>query len=226
MPVLHLLSILLLSVSTNLDNFGVGFAYGIRHVCVSFRINLLIAFVNATGTLISMLVGERLYYLMRPEIANYIGSSLLIIAGSWFVIRDIAKRARNRSVSIELPANGDPLYSQAKSLTRIVTFSKPSIIGMYCSGHINPREGMLLAVALTFSNLVTGVGAALIGLDIIITATLVFVFGVMALSAGLNLGGYAGRRWLQGIADPLGGLLLIIIGLYEMAFQRISAGAL
>jgi hypothetical protein len=32
----------------------------------------------------------------------------------------------------------------------------------------------------------------------------------------MQAGGYTGRRWLAGLADPIAGLLLIVIGIYEM----------
>ncbi len=49
MPNLHLLTILLLSFSSNLDNVGVGVSYGIRKINIPFTSNLLIAVVTRGG---------------------------------------------------------------------------------------------------------------------------------------------------------------------------------
>src|SRR5271169_3576576 len=91
---LHLFSILMLAVSSNLDNFGVGIAYGIRKVCIPLSSNLLIAVINTGGTFISMILGEKLYQFMQPAIANFIGSSIFIIAGCLIIIKDIVKKSR------------------------------------------------------------------------------------------------------------------------------------
>jgi putative sporulation protein YtaF len=215
---LHLFSILLLSLSTNLDNFGVGFAYGIRRICIPLRTNILIAFVNAAGTLMSMAIGERLYSFMQPEIATYVGSALFLIAGCWLTIIDILKRFKKKALTMEFPVDESEVVDKTSLAKKIVTIKKPAIIGLYCEGQVTPKEGILLAVALTFSNLVTGVGAALIGLNIVITTLLVFLFGIFAILIGMRIGGYTGRRWLAGLADPIAGLLLIVIGIYEMVF--------
>ncbi len=49
MQMLHLATILLLSLSSNLDNIGVGVSYGIRKVNIPFTSNLLIAVVTRGG---------------------------------------------------------------------------------------------------------------------------------------------------------------------------------
>jgi putative sporulation protein YtaF len=210
---LHLFPILLLAVSTNLDNFGVGFVYGVRHICVPFKANVFIAFVNASGTLVTMLIGERLYNFMQPGTATFIGSGLFVIAGCWLIIADVGRRLKKK-LKMGVSANNRGL-SQTAQTVEIITMGKPVTFGLYCVSNITAREGILLSLALTFSNLVTGVGAALIGLDIVVTVTLVFIFGVIALSLGAKAGGYTGGQWLGGLTDPAAGFLLILIGIYE-----------
>ena len=46
----HLLTILLLALSCNLDNVGVGIAYGARGIGIPLASNLLIALITAAGT--------------------------------------------------------------------------------------------------------------------------------------------------------------------------------
>lgn len=201
---LHIFSMLLFSVSICLDNFGVGVAYGIRGLCIPLSSNLLIAALNSGGTFISMLIGERLYHFMQPATAKYIGPSVFLIAGGIVVINDIAKKhGMNISSTVRLPE-------------KIALPDKKAIIAIYCKGRVGLKEGALLAIALTFSNLVTGAGASLIGLSLVLTTFFVFMFSVFAVSFGLRIGNYSGGRWLGGLSDPVSGLLLIIIGVYEM----------
>jgi len=199
---LHVFSMLMFSVSICLDNFGVGVAYGIRGLCIPLSSNLLIAALNSGGTFISMLIGERLYHFMQPATAKYIGPSVFLIAGGIIIINDIAQR------------HGMKVSSMVRLPEKIIS-DKRTIIGIYCKGSVGLKEGALLAIALTFSNLVTGAGASLIGLSLVLTTFFVFMFSIFAVSAGLRIGNYSGGRWLGGLSDPVSGLLLIIIGIYE-----------
>lgn len=201
---LHLFSMLLFSISICLDNFGVGVAYGIRGLCIPLSSNLLIAVINSGGTFISMLIGERLYHFMQPTAAKYIGSSVFLIAGCIVVINYIAKK------------HGMKVSSMVLLPEKIALPDKKSIINIYCKGRVGLKEGSLLAIALTFSNLVTGAGASLIGLSLVPTTFFVFMFSVFAISVGMRIGNYSGGRWLGGLSDPVSGLLLIIIGIYEL----------
>lgn len=214
---LHIFSILLFSVSTNLDNYGVGVAYGIRNVCVPFKTNAFIAFVNAMGTLFSMLIGERLYNFIQPETADSIGSLLFVSAGCWLIVTDIVGKMKNQKPKMEIPIDSPDLTVVASSAVKIMTMSKPVLYCRYCDANITIKEGILMAFALTFSNLVTGVGAALIGLNTAISVCLVFILGMLALALGVKTGGCAGGRWLEGRIDIIAGLLLILIGIYEYA---------
>jgi len=201
---LHIFSMLLFSISICLDNFGVGVAYGIRGLCIPVSSNLLIAALNSGGTFISMLIGERLYHFMQPATAKYMGPSVFLIAGCIVIVNDIAKK------------HGMKVFSTVLLPEKIALPDKKSIINIYCKGRVGLKEGALLAIALTFSNLVTGAGASLIGLSLAVTTIFVFVLSVFAISVGMRIGNYSGGRWLGDMSDPLSGVLLIIIGIYEM----------
>ena len=200
----HIFSMLLFSISICLDNFGVGVAYGIRGLCIPMSSNLLIAVLNSGGTFISMFIGVSLYHFMQPATAKYIGSSVFLVAGCMVILNTIAKK------------NGMKIFSTVLLPEKIALPDKKSFINIYCKGRVGLKEGALLAVALTFSNLVTGAGASLIGLSPVLTTIFVFMLSVFAISTGLRIGNYSGGRWLGDMSDPISGLLLVIIGIYEM----------
>ncbi|MGF1481669.1 MAG: hypothetical protein ACFB4I_19655 [Cyanophyceae cyanobacterium] len=54
------LAAIFLSISTNVDNFAVGVAYGIKKPTISFPANLIIASLSGASTFISMSLGEQL----------------------------------------------------------------------------------------------------------------------------------------------------------------------
>ena len=78
---LHLVGSLWLGISTNVDNLGVGVAYGIKRIRIGMMSNLLIAFFNAVGTLVSMTAGETISKLLPATISGYVGDSIIILVG-------------------------------------------------------------------------------------------------------------------------------------------------
>lgn len=77
----HLLSAVLVAASSNVDNLGVGFAYGLRGRGLRLGHAWLIALLSGTGTLLSMAAGEWLNDLLSEESGNLIGSALMILIG-------------------------------------------------------------------------------------------------------------------------------------------------
>ena len=211
---LHLLAIILLSVSASLDNFGVGVSYGLRHICFPLYLNFFIAFVNSCGTFFSMLFGKGLSDFLRPMTAGYIGAFMLISMGLWIIVLEL----RHKESIQPLPAaSSENRPVRRNTLTsRLYSFiHDPFAAGVLCSGHVTMREGALLASALTLSNISTGLAAGMIGFSLSITTAAAFIFNVLGISAGQTIGHYSGARLIRGISGIASGLLLVFIGLYE-----------
>jgi len=83
---LHLLGSLWLGISTNVDNLGVGVAYGVKRIRIGMMSNLLVAFFNAMGTLLSMTAGETISKLLPATISGYIGICIIYLVGIWGLI--------------------------------------------------------------------------------------------------------------------------------------------
>ena len=90
---LHLLSILLLAVSSSLDNLGTGVSYGLRNICIPLSLNLVIAIFNSSGTFFSMLFGKAISGVLRPNSASLLGALLLIAIGIRIFIAGVRKKA-------------------------------------------------------------------------------------------------------------------------------------
>ena len=212
---LHLLSILLLAVSSSLDNFGVGVSYGMRNICIPLSLNLVIAFVNSCGTLFSMLFGKGLSGYLKPVTAGYIGAFLLIGIGLWIIVMEFLKKETERSSS---PASSEKTSVRKKNLfSRISSFiDDPFAAGVLCSGQVTMKEGAILASALTLSNISTGIAAGMIGFNPALTTIAIFNCSVLAIAIGEKIGHYSGARVIKGITGIAAGLLLAFIGLYEI----------
>lgn len=188
----HLLSSILLALVSNIDNFGVGLAYGVIPKRIYIHHNLVIAIVSGTGTLLSMSAGEWINNYMSEEFANMSGSCILIAIGLY-----------NMWQTIRLEKN------RIKGLEENPSVDKPRF-------GTTGREAFALSISLTFNNLGGGLGAGISHLDIPITVLLTMGISVVAIAAGLQVGKKASKfisKFGLGIAS---GLLLIAVGVYEI----------
>jgi putative sporulation protein YtaF len=215
---LHLLSIILLAISSSLDNFGVGLSYGLRRICFPFYLNLFIAFVNSCGTFFSMLIGKELSDFLQPAAAGYIGAFLLIGIGLWIIVMELRNKESIKSIA---PVSTEKLSDRRKTLlSRVYTFiDDPFAAGILCAGRVTMREGALLASALTLSNISTGLAAGIIGFSLLLTTVAAFISNVLGISAGQRIGHYSSARMIKGASGTASGVLLVFIGLYETLWQ-------
>ena len=205
---------MLLAVSSSLDNLGTGVSYGLRNVCISLSLNLVIAIFNSSGTLLSMLFGKVVSGILRPNIAGLVGAILLIAIGAWIFIAGIRKKGPETA-----PGSTEETPAPNKAFFRMLSavLDDPFAAGILCSGKVRIKEAAILVAALTLSNISTGIGAGLIGFNPAITTAAVFVCSMLAVSLGMNIGRYSSAIMIKGIAEKASGLLLVFIGFYELA---------
>jgi putative sporulation protein YtaF len=205
---------MLLTVSSSLDNFGVGISYGLRNICIPLSLNLFIAFVNSSGTFFSMLFGKELSGFLKPPAASYLGAFLLISIGLWIIVMEYRKKEPERSLT---PVSSEKIFARKKTLSLGIPslLDDPFAAGLLCSGQVTMKEGAILASALTLSNISTGTAAGVLGFSLTLTTAAAFIFNVLGLYAGEKTGHYSGARMIKGISGIAAGLLLIFIGLYE-----------
>ena len=207
---LHLLGSLWLGISTNVDNLGVGVAYGVKRIRIGMMSNLLVAFFNAMGTLLSMTAGETISKLLPATISGYIGNSIIILVGIWGLINTFGFWGSDT----EKTPTGEP--QEIIQLEYIA--QHPESLDPNRSGHVKMRECLPLAYALSISNLATGVGAGLAGYNVGFLVLIMFIFSMLGISVGYFIGRKCSLalpgRW-PGI---LSGVLLIALGVYEMFF--------
>jgi putative sporulation protein YtaF len=208
-----LLPILLLAISSNGDNVAVGMAYGLGRIDVPLTSNFLIAVVTGICTLVSMLVGQGVGRLMAPRLANSIGGAIIAAIGVWVIFQSIHS-ARGREPAGEkttLPGRRPGALGQL-----MLVLDNPVGVDRNFSRQIEPKEGWLLAVALSLNNTVNGVAAGMVGINPVLLTCAVMLFSMLMLSAGLAAGNQLGKRWLSGFSGVLSGLMLMLLGLYEL----------
>ena len=216
MQKLHLVTILLLSLSSNLDNVGVGVSYGIRKINIPFTSNLLIALVTSCGTLLSILLGQSIYLFISAEMASLLGGGIIIAAGIWVLLQEkFMHRGQEPQEETQMVAEtGSPGFSFRQIVSIL---DNPIIADQDFSGHIDLREAIALSLGLTINNIPNGVGAGMVGCGAILMTGSVFVFSILTIWIGIS-GGLAGFKWLGKSTGVIAGLILIGVGLYEIFF--------
>ena len=130
-----IISALLFSLASNLDNLVVGIAYGIKEIKIGIISNLIIAILTSTGTFLSMLVGTYILKFLPHSVANGLGAIVIIILGTYFVTQSIIKLINN-SKSKELAL---------KNATDMIVYAEKSDLDS--SGNINVKEALIVAFA-------------------------------------------------------------------------------
>lgn len=216
MQSLHLVTILLLAISSNLDNIGVGISYGIREINIPFTSNLLIALITSCGTFLSILLGQTIYLFLSREMAVLFGGGIIIAAGIWVIFQEkVLQRGKEPQEEKQQIAETGLSRFGFTHIVRIL--NNPIIADWDFSGHIDLKEATALAFGLTLNNVPNGVGAGMLGLNASITTSAVFLVSIMTIWIGISCG-HLGFRRLGNSAGLISGMILILIGVYEICF--------
>lgn len=214
-----LLSSFLLALSSNLDNMGIGVSYGIRRISIPFLSNLIVAMVTTTGTYIAMSLGDILTSYIPAQLASGMGSGIIVTAGIWVMLQTWIKPNGTAVLASSMTEPKKICEMRIRSLRLLIRIlHEPDGVDMDCSGQIEGREALLLAMALTVNNLAGGFGGGMVGISIPLTCALVFILSLLTLAYGVKFGHLYFSRWLSRWASLVAGLILILVGIYEFFF--------
>lgn len=197
------LSALLFSISSNLDNLVIGIAYGIKKIRIELFSNLLIAIITTLGTLISMTVGKFIADFLPPSITNMLGALIILILGLYFFIESIYKLITSkRSKKLALKNSREAIeYAETSDLDN--------------SGSLNLKEAFLVSMGLMINNLGTGLAASITGVSIKLTVLFTFLISPILLMLGRAIGCNIFGKICGKYAPLLSGILLIILSIIE-----------
>ncbi|MDQ0201214.1 sporulation membrane protein YtaF [Neobacillus ginsengisoli] len=199
-----ILSALLFSISSCLDNVVVGMAYGIKKIKIGIIANLIIAVVTTTGTFLSMSLGMYISKFLPQSVSNILGAGIIVILGIYFVIQSIIKFTHNTN-SKELALN---------DLSEMFVYAENSDFDK--SGDIDIKEAFILAFGLTFNNVGAGIAASITGVNIYLTVISTFIISILTIIFGESIGKNVLGKFLGKYAPLIAGILLIILGFIEM----------
>lgn len=189
-----------IAVASNLDNAGVGIAYGVRRVMISRLANGLIALISGVATYVAGVAGSLLVRYMPSQAAAYLGGGVVILVGLWILTEPLCtRRKRARSNTI---------------LTRILR--DPLVADFDQSKHISLGEAAILGVALALNALAGGFDAGVVHIPVWLTALLVAAFSYILLGISADLGRRFAAERLGSKATVIAGILLLLIGIHQI----------
>lgn len=205
---MHVLASIIFAFIANIDNFTVGIAYGIKRIKIDIYSNLVIALITGVGTFFSMSIGLIISNNIRAFSSNIIGGIILVSIGIYFIWDFLPKKY----------VNDKNKSSEENSKNYFQLLESPEKADMDKSGHIDIKEAITLALALSLNNIGLGIGASISGLNIFIITIFTFIFSIMTIYIGYILGDSYLSKILGKYATIVSGVIIIILGLYEMFF--------
>jgi putative sporulation protein YtaF len=202
------LIILGLAISSSLDNFGVGIAYGIRNIRISWFSNMVIAVICFLFSMAGILFGLWLAEVLPGVLPTLVGGFLLFIIGLRIVLLAVPRKKK--------AANGEADEHTAHTTSIKEILEHPEIADADKSGEIGFCESIILGIALSANALTNGLGAGLLGLSPLAISSTAAVGSFVTVWSGALLGKKVanvriGSFTLGEAGTALSGIILIAI---------------
>lgn len=197
-----LLAIIAIGIASNLDNAGVGVAYGVRKIHISWFPNFIIAFISFLATILAGLFGSWIALWITPLMGNLIGTVVIISVGIWVLCQPFIEKKSHQQ------------KSNRNVIPRILR--DPEEADLDHSKTISFGESILLGIALAMNALAGGFDAGVTNLSVLATSISVGVFSFVLLGVCAFVGEkYAAER-LGKQATVVAGILLILVGIHQI----------
>ena len=211
---MEILSVILFSLAVSVDGFGVGLAYGMRSIRISFIPLLVICITSAAAITISMYLGTLVASLFTPETAGRLGAFILIAVGFWIIFEAWSKWKKVNEPNLSKKKDPCLMRFRIPGLgIAIQILKEPEEADFDRSGNINPKEALFLGFALAMDALGAGFGAAVAGYQMYLIPIFVGTFKFILVLTGLWLGQRSCISSLGVTGSLLPGVILIMLGI-------------
>ncbi|WP_421102541.1 manganese efflux pump MntP family protein [Sporosarcina psychrophila] len=191
------ISILLIGIAANIDNLAISVSYGLKLKIIPFLYNFIISLISIVFAFFSISAGSFLSNYFSQSMANFTGGFLITILGIWF-IAPLPFFIKNKSIQTE--------------------DNSPVFLGLEQPMKITLKESTFLGFLLSLNCLTIGFGAGITGFSPLFTSISIGLFSLISISLGIKIGNTIGNTLFGKYSSKIAGLLLIIIGIYEMFF--------
>ncbi|MFI8495478.1 manganese efflux pump [Peribacillus butanolivorans] len=187
---MHWLTIVLIGIAANLDNLGIGLAYGAKQTKIPIFSNVIIAIISMIITYIAVVAGGTIIEYISPSKANLLGSLLLCAIGLWTLL--------------------------SKRFSKQETLKNPELIDEDRDYTISCREAITLGFILSANCLASGIAIGANGISAIWTVISIGFFSIVTVGVGSHLGYLLIKTFVGKYSTSISGWLLIMIGVYEI----------
>lgn len=199
---MHYLSIVLIGIAANLDNLGISVSYGLRSTKIPFISNLMIAIISMICAYLSIIAGEVISQFISIRIANCAGGLIIICIGLKCMLDAFAVQQSSNEVKVD------------SNFSHVITH--PDTADVNDDKIISVKESCFLGFALAINCLAMGLGAGITGVSPALTTLSIGLFSILSIWSGIKLGSKIGRMNIGRYSNMAAGILLIMIGVYEM----------
>jgi putative sporulation protein YtaF len=200
---MQLISSVIFGISASLDALILGMCHGLKGIRINLQTNIAISLITLLGTCLSVGFGEKLLEIIPEHAAMMLGSATLISYGLFYIMKFMIKAIKK--------------YNNYKESVNNITYDT-DIIADNTVLHNYYGAILLSGVSLSLNNIGIGLGASIAGLKLIPAGISTFLFSCAFLYIGNHLGRSCMSRILGIFAEPLSGVLLIALGVWELIF--------
>ncbi|WP_281054526.1 sporulation membrane protein YtaF [Thermoanaerobacter italicus] len=200
------------TISSSIDNFGVGISYGIRNIRISIFSNTIIAIISFLFSMSGIFFGKWLNKTLPGSLPLIVGAFLLFIIGLRIILLAVPRKSSSKNIQ--------RISSKTTSIKKIL--ENPEIVDLDKSGEINLWEAILLGIVLSANALTNGLGAGLLGFCPFAISFTTSIGSFVSVWAGVQLGAKVanmriGSFTIGQFGTILSGVILLIIA-YKTLF--------
>ena len=184
----------IMSLTLSIDDFSVGVAYGLFKIKIPFKSLIITVLGSATSTWGVMLIGKFIFKSMPDYITDWASAIILCSVGckmlynGWMQKGDYSEFMNNHSL--------------------LSNDSKP----------VSNWETYLVGLGLGVDDFAQALGLAVAGFPIVLTVILLEVSEMIAILSGNYLAFKGFSKKVNGSLSIIPGILLILVGIYEIFF--------
>ncbi|MCE4051204.1 MULTISPECIES: sporulation membrane protein YtaF [Bacillaceae] len=209
----QVLSLILLALAVSIDNFSVGFTYGLRKMKIPFKSIFIIACCSGFTLLLSMLLGHVIAQVFSSDFAEQIGGGILIILGIWILYQFFRPDKEREIITTEK----NLVNFEIKSLGIVINIlRKPMSADFDNSGTITGVEAIVLGFALSLDAFGAGIGASMLGFSPFFLTLAVIIMSTSFVSLGMFGGRMLSKKSYMEKFSFIPGIILIIIGIFKL----------
>ena len=191
--------VLLLVISSNVDDLSVGFSLGLR-VLLPWRAMLFIAALSGLTMTAGLKLGTQISHTLLGQAPEYVSALIFAILGGWFLREGLTKGKEKRAEGRSFKTLKVKSVQDAKEQFKV-----------------NWRAVLVLGLALGIDSIALGVSGGIAGYPTLITSLLAAATSLLLLWAGSRFGssgfvqGLIGKR-----AEYISALLMLVLAVFQV----------